>query len=76
MPTPPNALPETRKLGRNIARFRTTAGLTQEELAERAGISTRYIQDLERGLYVPTVFLANRLRQSLSVTWDDLLQGC
>jgi predicted ATPase/transcriptional regulator with XRE-family HTH domain len=29
---------------------RTAAGLTQEELAERAGISTRAVSDIERGL--------------------------
>src|SRR5690242_16074165 len=34
-----------------LRRFRVAAGLTQEELAERAGISTRAISDLERGLY-------------------------
>src|SRR5215210_2948150 len=33
-----------------LRRWRTRAGLTQEELAERAGISTRAVSDLERGL--------------------------
>jgi predicted ATPase/DNA-binding XRE family transcriptional regulator len=33
-----------------LKRFRTAAGLTQEELAERAGLSVRGISDLERGL--------------------------
>jgi predicted ATPase/DNA-binding CsgD family transcriptional regulator len=32
-----------------LRRYRTAAGLTQEELAERAGLSTRGISDLERG---------------------------
>src|SRR3954451_13466439 len=36
--------------GSLLRRFRLTAGLTQEELAERAGLSTRGIQDLERGV--------------------------
>jgi putative transcriptional regulator len=76
MPTPKQTTPEARRLGRNIARSRTVAGLTQEQLAEQAGISTRYVQDMERGLYTPTVFIANRLRQALKVTWEDLLKGC
>src|SRR5512132_3779294 len=32
-----------------LRRSRVAAGLTQEELAERAGVSTRGISDLERG---------------------------
>lgn len=33
-----------------LRRYRAAAGLTQEELAERAGLSTRAISDLERGV--------------------------
>src|SRR5579872_4821811 len=39
---------ETR-FGSLLRRYRRTAGLTQEELAERAGLSRRAISDLERG---------------------------
>jgi predicted ATPase/DNA-binding XRE family transcriptional regulator len=35
-----------------LRRYRLAAGLTQESLAERAGVSARGIQDLERGLRV------------------------
>lgn len=41
---------ESPQLGDLIRRFRLTAGLSQEELAARAGLSTRGISDLERGL--------------------------
>src|SRR5215217_6389166 len=34
-----------------LRRYRVAAGLTQEELAERAGVSTRGISDLERGAH-------------------------
>src|SRR5680860_976077 len=37
-------------LGHLIRRFRLTAGLTQEELADRSGLSVRAISDLERSL--------------------------
>ena len=33
-----------------LKRLRATAGLTQEELAGRAGISARTVSDVERGL--------------------------
>src|SRR5688572_1414200 len=34
-----------------LRRYRVAAGLTQEQLAERAGVSTRGISDLERGAH-------------------------
>jgi predicted ATPase/DNA-binding XRE family transcriptional regulator len=37
------------RFGELLKRKRTAAGLTQEELAERAGLSARAVQDLERG---------------------------
>jgi len=36
--------------GSLLKRYRTAAGLTQEELAERARLSTRAVSDLERGV--------------------------
>lgn len=53
--------------------FRTRAGLTQEELSEKAGISTRGISDLERGVrrnpYKGTLeLLANALNLSAEET--------
>ena len=37
-------------LGPVLRRLRLAAGLSQEELAERAGLSARGVSDLERGL--------------------------
>ena len=37
-------------LAQLLKRLRVTAGLTQEELAEAAGISPRSVSDLERGI--------------------------
>src|SRR2546430_15047907 len=36
-------------VGGRLRRARITAGLSQEELAERSGVSVRAISDLERG---------------------------
>jgi transcriptional regulator with XRE-family HTH domain len=35
--------------GRLLRRYRSEAALTQEELAERAGLSVRAVSDMERG---------------------------
>jgi transcriptional regulator with XRE-family HTH domain len=37
-------------LGASLKKLRLSAGVTQEELAERAGISARTVSDVERGL--------------------------
>lgn len=42
--------PESLPLGTRLRRLRTEAALTQEALAERAGVSVRAVSDLERGL--------------------------
>lgn len=36
-------------IGKNIARYREAAGLTQATLAEKIGISTAFVSRVERG---------------------------
>ena len=63
------------RFGRNISRIRNAAGLTQEGLAAKADISTRYVQFLEADKYVPSVLVAVRLRRALGCSWDELCRG-
>jgi predicted ATPase/Tfp pilus assembly protein PilF len=49
-PTLHDSLKPAGRFGTLLRRYRTAAGLTQEELAERAGLSVRGISDLERGV--------------------------
>jgi predicted ATPase/DNA-binding XRE family transcriptional regulator len=60
-------------LGALLRQHRRSAGLTQEELAERAGLSVRGLSDLERGArrlaYRDTV---QRLAEALSLNRRDL----
>lgn len=55
-----------------LKKYRVAAGLTQEELAEKAGISTRGISDLERGVrrtpYKGTIDL---LAEALQLSAED-----
>ena len=62
-----------KRLGQNLARLRRKAGFTQEQLAEKADISPRYVQALEVGRYVPTIFIADALRQAVHATWAEFL---
>ena len=56
-----------------LRRHRLAAGLTQEDLAERAGLSARAISDLERGRrHTPQRHTLTLLTQALRLTGDDL----
>ena len=58
--------------GELLRRFRLTMGLTQEELAERAGLSLRGVSDLERGVRrTPFLDTVNRLADALSLKPAD-----
>lgn len=59
----------------NVSRLRVLAGLTQETLAEKAGIDARYLQKIEAGTVNPSIRVAASLRAALSCSWDDLLRG-
>jgi transcriptional regulator with XRE-family HTH domain len=66
---------DMRKLvGRNAARLRTEAGLTQEQLADRSGFSQQYISDLERGKSNPTVVTLYELATALGVGVVELVR--
>ncbi len=53
--------------GALLRRYRLKAGLTQEALAERAGVSVRNVQNLERGENRPLPDTARRLASALEL---------
>ena len=62
----------TRTFGALLRRYRTDRGLTQEELAERAGLSVRGISDLERGVNrAPYQATIERLIEALELAAED-----
>ncbi|RVA05348.1 helix-turn-helix transcriptional regulator [Mesorhizobium sp. M7A.F.Ca.US.001.02.1.1] len=66
---------DMRKLvGRNFARLRLAAQLTQEQVAERADISQQYISGLERGQRNPSVETVLKIAQALGVSHVDLVR--
>lgn len=65
---------DMRKLvGDNCARIRKARGWTQEELAERSGLSQQYLSGLERGRRNPTIVTIYELAQALKVSHLELL---
>lgn len=70
-----HALMDMRVLvGRNVVRLRRAAGLTQEQLAERTGLSQQYLSGLERGRRNPTVVTLYEISQALGVSHVLLVQ--
>ena len=63
------------RFGRNLARCREDAGISQEELSFRASIHRTQVSLLERGERVPRVDTALRLAGSLGVPLEELTAG-
>jgi transcriptional regulator with XRE-family HTH domain len=58
----------------NLRRARHARGFTQEELADRAGLSTRYLGSIERADVSASVTVLGRLAQALRVDACDLIR--
>jgi DNA-binding XRE family transcriptional regulator len=68
--------PQRKQFGKNIAFLRSRRKLTQERLAEKTGVSARYVQSLEAGEYLPTLPTLARLKSALRCSCNDLFDGC
>jgi transcriptional regulator with XRE-family HTH domain len=58
----------------NLRRKRHDLEMTQEELAERAGLSARYIGDIERGDVSASVTVLGKIAEALGIEPGDLLR--
>ena len=54
-------------IGSRIREIRNKKGITQDQLAERVGISSKYLSSIERGKENPTLSTILKLAQSLDV---------
>ncbi|WP_313576957.1 helix-turn-helix transcriptional regulator [Brevundimonas sp.] len=61
-----------RRLVVKLKAVRTAAGLTQQELADRAGLSRKTVNTVENGVFTPSVLVALTLAQALDVPLDAL----
>lgn len=60
--------------GTVVRRHRSRQGLSQERLAEAAGIHRNYVGNIERGEYAATLDVAERLGQALGIPLEDLIR--
>lgn len=59
--------------GARLAEARRGAGLTQSELADKAGVHISHVQRIEAGTSQPTVDVLKRLAEALNVSLDFLV---
>ena len=73
MPTPQSAL--VRTVARNVRRLRIAAGLTQELLAEHAGLHRTYVGSIERAERNVSLENIEKLATALRVVPHELLKS-
>jgi len=61
------------RFGQQLQRLRTCRGLTQEQLAVKAGLVRVYVTKLEQGEHDPTLTMLVRLAKALRVSVTELL---
>lgn len=59
-------------LSNKVKEYRVKKQLTQQQLADLAGVSSRTIISLEKGQYNPSVLLAHSLARLFAVTIEEL----
>lgn len=66
---------DTKKIGAFIAMNRKKKGYTQEQLAEKLGVTNKTILRWENGHYMPDLSLLEPLSKELDITLNELLAG-
>ena len=67
--------PDLVKFGLNVRRLRLKKGLSQVDLAKRAGLSANYIGTLERGVQNPSLKTLERLAKGLGCGMSETCRG-
>ena len=58
------------RIGQRIAALRKLAGLSQEQLSERAGLQRTHISRIEAGIYAVTLETIQAIAEALGMTVD------
>jgi len=62
------------RFGAVLRRRREAAKLSQEELAEKAGLHRNYVGLLERGKQIPSILVVEKLATALETTMSSLMR--
>lgn len=63
----------TERLSERLRDVRKNRKMTQQEVAEKAGLHLTYIGHLEAGKYHPTMFVVWKIAKALGVGLDELI---
>lgn len=67
-----------KRIGKRVKQARERLGITQEDLAEKTGLTTNYISTVERGMSFPRceklIILLNGLETSADSIFCDVLE--
>ena len=61
-------------VGSRVRKARREVGLTQEELADKVGISRVYMDYIEQGRYAPTLGLLEKIARTLRIKLSDIVR--
>jgi DNA-binding XRE family transcriptional regulator len=63
----------TQNLGKRLKSIRESKNLSQEALAQKAGVYRTYIGHIEVGKYTPSVYTLYKICRALSIDSSELL---
>lgn len=64
----------TKTICKRIKKYRNERGLTQEDLAEKVGVSRVYIGYVEQGRNTPSLEILEKISKALKVRVSDILE--
>ena len=62
------------RLGRSIKQLRHARGITQQELANKAGLHRTYVSDIERGSRNPSLTSLERVAAALVISLSEIFK--
>lgn len=63
------------RFGRTVRTKREATGISQEDLADRAGLHRTYVSMIERGRRTASIAVVERLADALGTSMTELMRG-